>query len=163
MRTLHRIAGMAALGLVATFWMASAVVELAGSRGAVDAVKQGIAWGLLVLVPSVIAANVSGMREAHSRTPAGRRLPPLLARKRRRGIIVAVVGLTVLAPCALWLAWRTSLAAPLDATFHAVQGVELVGGAINFVLLALNARDGYRMRKPVGPLSSRVVPARADA
>ena len=163
MRTLHRTAGMAALGLIATFWIASAAVEVTGSREAVATVKEGIAWGLLLLVPSVIAANASGMREARRRTPMGRGLPPLLARKQRRGIIVAVLGLTVLAPCALWLAWRASQTGALGATFHAVQGVELAGGAINFVLLALNARDGYRMRKPARTVPSGVVPARGDA
>jgi hypothetical protein len=148
MRLLHRTAAVSALTLVGTFWLASVVVELAGSREAIAVVKQAIAWGLLLLVPSVIAANASGMQQARARIRNGRAMPLLLARKQRRGIAVAAIGLFVLAPCALWLASRASLPAPLDRSFHVIQGLELAGGAANFVLLALNARDGLRMRKP---------------
>lgn len=144
MRNIHRGAGMVALSLVAIFWTTSAVVELVGNHEAIAAAKYAIAWGLLGLVPAVIAANGSGMYRARAGARHGRGLPKLLVRKRRRGIAVAVIGCTVLAPCALWLAWHAG--GPLNPTFHIVQAIELAFGGINFVLLGLNARDGFRMR-----------------
>ena len=146
MRIIHRAAGLVAFSLVATFWTTSVIVELAGTRAAIAAAKEAIAWGLVALVPAVIVANASGMYRARARTGRDHKLPALLVRKRRRGIAVAVIGLTVLLPCALWLAWEAPGTAPLSSTFHAVQAIELVGGGINLILLGLNARDGYRMR-----------------
>jgi hypothetical protein len=146
MRSLHRAAGIVAFALVALFWSTSVIVELVASREAIAAAKEAIAWGLLALVPAVVAANGSGVYRARARTGRGNRLPKLLVRKRRRGIAVAVIGLTVLLPCALWLAWEAPGTGPLSGTFHAVQAIELVAGGINLILLGLNARDGYRMR-----------------
>jgi hypothetical protein len=139
---------MMALTLVIGFWIASLAAEVAAEQQTIAAVKTAIAWGLLALVPAVIAANGSGFGLAQLRTRKGHRVPPLLARKQRRGIAVAAIGLTVLMPCALWLAWAANGAEPLSGTFHAVQALELIGGAINASLLALNARDGLRLRGP---------------
>ena len=141
------MAGVTALVLVGTFWTASAAVELFGSSDAAVGVKTAIAWGLLILVPAIAATNVSGLRGARRRTGSGRQLPKLLVRKQQRGIAIAAIGMTVLVPCALWLAWRAN-AGLIDGWFHVVQGIELVAGAINLALLSLNARDGYRMRAP---------------
>ena len=146
MRTIHRVAGIAAFSLVAIFWSTSVIVELIGSREAIAITKEAIAWGLVALVPAVIAANGSGVYQARARAGHGGVLPKLLVRKRRRGIAVAGIGLTVLAPCALWLAYQASGSGPLSGTFHSVQAIELAGGGINMILLGLNARDGYRMR-----------------
>jgi hypothetical protein len=148
MRNLHATAGILALTLVALFWTASLTAEIAGDREAMAAVKTAIAWGLLALVPAVVAANGSGFGLARPRPRDGHGLPPLLARKRRRGIAVAAIGLTVLMPCALWLASAANAPGPLPATFHAVQALELAGGALNATLLAMNARDGRRLRAP---------------
>jgi hypothetical protein len=140
------MAGLAALGLVGTFWTASVVVELVGDRDLIATTKQAIAWGLLLLVPAVMTTNATGFRELRRRTPRGRAVPRLLARKLRRGVAVAILGVTVLVPCALWLAWTTADPGPLTGTFHVVQAIELAVGAVNLVLLSLNARDGFRMR-----------------
>lgn len=148
MRRLHAAGGLIALSLVVAFWVASVAAEISGDRQTIAVAKEAIAWGLLLLVPSVMAANGSGFRLARPRTRAGHRLPALLARKRRRGIAVAAIGLTVLTPCALWLAWAAHGAEPLSGTFHAVQALELVGGTVNAGLLAMNARDGRRVRAP---------------
>jgi hypothetical protein len=101
----------------------------------------------LLLAPAIVSTNVTGLREARRRTRSGTQLPKLLIRKRQRGIAIAAIGMTVLVPCALWLAWRAN-AGRIEGWFHLVQGIELVAGAINLALLSLNARDGYRMRTP---------------
>ena len=57
---------------------------------------------------------------------------------------IAANGLLVLVPCALLLD-RWAAASLLDARFVAVQAVELVAGAVNLALMALNLRDGRRL------------------
>ncbi|MHC2332263.1 hypothetical protein ACVIW0_001552 [Bradyrhizobium sp. USDA 4454] len=58
---------------------------------------------------------------------------------------VAGNGILILIPSALFLASRAQ-AAEFDATFYAVQAIELVAGATNIILLALNMRDGLKMK-----------------
>ena len=66
--------------------------------------------------------------------------------------IVAANGLLVLLPSAFVLAsWAN--AGRFDGAFYALQGVELLAGAVNFTLLLLNMRDGLR-------LSGRLTPKR---
>ena len=57
---------------------------------------------------------------------------------------IAANGILVLIPSALFLAFKAK-AAEFDATFYAVQALELVAGATNITLLGLNMRDGLRM------------------
>ena len=58
--------------------------------------------------------------------------------------IVAANGLLVLLPSAYVLASWAS-AGRFDSAFYAVQGLELVAGAVNITLLVLNMRDGLRL------------------
>lgn len=67
-----------------------------------------------------------------------------MAAKKRRMPWIAANGLLVLVPCALLLD-RWAAASLLDARFVAVQAVELVAGAVNLALMALNLRDGRRL------------------
>ena len=62
----------------------------------------------------------------------------------RRMPIIAANGLLVLIPAALFLSWKAATD-EFDSAFYAVQALELVAGAVNFTLLALNMRDGLRM------------------
>ena len=65
---------------------------------------------------------------------------------------IAANGLLVLVPCAIALN-RWAAAGTFDSTFYIVQAIELIAGAINFVLMGLNVRDGLRMagRLRAGP------------
>jgi hypothetical protein len=71
--------------------------------------------------------------------------------KKRRMQVVAADGLLVLLPSAVALASMAN-AGRFDALFYAVQGLELVAGAVNVVLYCLNMRDGLRL---AGRLSAR--------
>lgn len=138
-KRIHAAAGITAMTLVATFMVATIGAELVGDPSAVLAVKTAILFALSVLIPSVMIAGASG------RSLAARRTSTLLRRKRRRGTIVAVVGITVLVPCAVVL---RALAADREfgTAFVLLQGLELAGGATNLTLLWLNARAGRRLR-----------------
>jgi hypothetical protein len=54
-------------------------------------------------------------------------------------------GLLLLVPCAIVLdLWARP--APSNTRFYVLQAVELAAGAINLALMALNLRDGLRLR-----------------
>jgi hypothetical protein len=135
MRVIHPVAGMAALLTIAVFWTSTVVVEAAGSHAAILAVKTGILWGMLLLIPSMALAGASGFRMG------GRSNNPRLAAKWQRMPMIALNGLLVLVPCAFFLQARAA-ADNFGGAFPWVQGLELAVGAVNLTLMALNLRDG---------------------
>jgi len=138
MRRLHPLAGALAFCLIAGFWSATVAVELFGGPGAIVAVKTAILWGIGLLVPALALTGASGFRLA-----CGRGDPSIRA-KRRRMPVIALNGLLVLVPSAIFLQARAAAGA-FDTAFAAVQAVELVAGAANLVLIGLNLRDGLAL------------------
>ena len=74
----------------------------------------------------------------------GKSKAALVAAKRRRMPVIALNGLLILVPCAVFLAGRAGTGT-FDAVFYAVQAIELIAGALNLVLMGLNIRDGLRL------------------
>jgi hypothetical protein len=138
-KVIHPIAGAIALLTIATFWLSTVVAELLASQAAVIAVKTAIPWGFLLLIPALAAAGGSGIALAKGRR-AG-----LIGAKIKRMPLVAANGLLILIPAALFLAWKAK-ASEFDASFYAVQALELIAGAANIALLGLNMRDGLEMK-----------------
>ena len=139
---IHPLAGALALLTIVTFWISTALSELFASQTTVAAIKTAIPWGFLILIPALIAAGGSGFALAQG----GR--GGLVGTKIRRMPLIAVNGIVVLIPSALFLASKAG-AAEFDASFYAVQALELVAGAINIVLLGLNMRDGFIMTRRI--------------
>jgi len=135
---LHGVFGLVALLCIVTFWLSTVVAELLLDQASVVFVKNMVLAGMWVLIPAMAATGGSGFSLARSRR--GR----LVEAKQRRMKMVAVNGLLVLLPSALLLA-RWANAGRLDAAFYALQGLELLAGATNITLLALNLRDGRRL------------------
>lgn len=135
---IHPAAGALALLTIAIFWLSTVVSELSGSRDLVVAIKSAIPWGLLVLVPALAATGGSGLALSQGVRSGA------VGKKLRRMPFIAANGLLVLLPSALFLAAKAKAGA-FDATFYAVQAIELVAGPINLFLLGLNMRDGFRM------------------
>lgn len=140
MRRMHPLAGGVAFATILVFWLSTVLSELFGSAQAVAMVKQAIPWGFLLLVPALALAGASGawlMRGwSHE----------LGTRKQRRMPFIAANGVFVLVPSALYLASLASRGA-FDRSFFVVQGIELVAGAVNLVLMGLNMRDGLRLAR----------------
>ncbi|MEX2962239.1 CDGSH iron-sulfur domain-containing protein [Microbulbifer sp. TYP-18] len=134
----HAIAGIVSFLMIASFWTSTAVSELIGNEAAVTAVKNGILWGMAVLIPAMIITGGSGMSLGR-----GRNNPGVLAKKKRMPII-ALNGLIILVPCAFFLASKAN-SGSFDSVFFAVQGLELIAGAMNLTLMGLNIRDGLRL------------------
>lgn len=143
LRILHRVAGGVAFILIASFWLATVVVELMGSTGQITMVKTAIAWGLILLVPCLAATGGSGFALAH-----GHIVGPI-AVKLRRMKLIAANGIVVLVPCAITLALFAQRG-QIDGLFMGIQMLELFAGLINLVLIGLNIRDGVRMHRSAG-------------
>jgi len=136
---IHLTAGILSPLLIATFFTSTVLVELLGSHAAVAQLKSLIVTpGLWVLLPCLAATGASGMFLAKSRK--GR----LVENKKKRMPFIAANGLLVLVPCAILLS-RWASAGVFDTTFYSVQALELLAGATNVTLFALNIRDGLRL------------------
>lgn len=134
----HAIAGVVGFLMIATFWTATAVSELIGHEAAITAAKNGILWGMIVLIPAMVIAGGSGMSLGQSRSDQG-----VLVKKKRMPII-ALNGLIVLLPSAVFLASKAN-AGSFDGVFYAVQALEFIAGATNLTLMGFNIRDGLRL------------------
>jgi hypothetical protein len=140
MRKLHAVSSMLAILIIGTFLTTTLLAELSQNTTLIAAVKQAIAYGLAVLVPTMAAVGLSGTRLAGASTA------PVIQRKRRRMAVIAANGLFILVPCALVLAWLAT-AGNFGPMFYVVQGIELIAGAVNMTLLVLNARLGMAMAR----------------
>ena len=142
---IHAIAGSVGFLTIATFWISTIGTELFGSYDAIATLKNGILWGMIILIPSMAIVGGSGMSLGKGRTNPG------VLRKKKRMPFIALNGLLILLPCAIFLASRAN-ANLFDTTFYTVQGVEIVAGAINLTLMGMNMRDGLRL---TGKITSR--------
>jgi len=136
---LHLATSLGALALVTCFLVASAAAELVGGQATLLAVKRGILALLLILVPLMAGAGLSGRRLA-----AGSRAP-IVRRKLGRLKVVAATGVLVLIPCAITLE-RLAESGGLGVSFALLQALEFGAGTLNLVLLGLNFRDGLTLR-----------------
>jgi hypothetical protein len=134
----HLAAGILAPLCIAVFFLSTVLTELFGSHAAVAQLKSLIVTpGLWIMVPLMAAVGGSGMFLAKSRQ--GR----LVDSKKKRMPFIAANGLLLLVPCAIVLN-RWAATGSFDTAFYVVQAIELIAGATDLALMALNARDGLR-------------------
>lgn len=138
-KRIHPVAGTLAIITIATFWFSTVISELVGSPELVTSVKTAIPWGFLILIPALAAAGGTGFKLGRGHRTG------LIGAKAKRMPLIALNGLVVLVPSAFFLSHKAQLGA-FDTGFYAVQGLELVAGAVNLVLLGLNMRDGLKMK-----------------
>ena len=134
-KKLHAIAGAIALLTITTFWATTVASKLFGTVDQIILVKTSILWGMLLLIPAMAATGASGF------SLGGKWKNPLVTRKMMRMKIAAANGILLLVPSAFFLAAKAQ-AHDFDGLYSIVQVVELIAGATNITLLALNARDG---------------------
>ncbi|WP_022723083.1 hypothetical protein [Rhodopseudomonas sp. B29] len=146
-RALHPVAGIVAFLTILSFWISTVIVELGGDPASIAAVKLAILWGLALLVPSIAFAGASGFRIG------GKSPHPILVAKRLRMRFIAINGIVVLVPCAIFLQQRAG-AGVFDQTFSVVQAIELIAGAINLALIGRSIRDGFRLTRRFGLATS---------
>ena len=135
---IHAVAGAIGFLTIATFWTTTLLSELLGDQVFITSVKHFVLWGMLVLIPAIAVAGGSGFSLSADRR--GR----LFNTKKKRMPIIGANGLLILIPCAFFLSAKAD-AGEFDTVFYAIQGLELVAGAANLTLMALNIRDGLRL------------------
>lgn len=138
LKIIHLIAGMVATLTIATFFTATVIAELFGTQQQIVLVKNLIVTpGLFILIPAIALTGMTGFKL--SQTRQGK----LIATKQFRMMFIAANGLMILLPAALHLQHLAGLGA-FNTLFYLIQGVELLAGAVNLVLMSLNIRDGLR-------------------
>jgi len=141
----HKIASLVATVCIATFFTSTLLVELLGSEDMVTFVKSLIVMpGIFILVPAMAITGATGFALAKERK--GR----VLEAKRKRMPIIAIIGMFILLPAAIYLnSWAAE--GMFDIKFYILQAIELVAGAINLTLMIKSMKDG---RKLVGKKSN---------
>lgn len=137
---LHALAGGLALLLVSTFWVSTLVSELFGSKEQIICVKSGILYGMFLLIALLAITGGSGALLGKTWKS------PIVAKKKRRMKFAAANGFLILLPSAIYLADR-AVASDFGTMFVVVQLLEVVAGAVNISLLALNMKDGLKLSK----------------
>lgn len=138
---IHRATAIIAICAVSLFIGSTVIAEITGNLEIIIQVKQLIVMpGLLVLVPAVIGAGISGAKLAKNNQGN------IVKRKRKRMPWIAINGVGLLIPCALILS-NLAVKGELTAWFYGIQAVELVAGGVNLTLMVLNLMDGKKLGK----------------
>lgn len=138
MKRIHAAASAVALLSVFSFWSSTLFSELFLSYEAVALVKHAILYGLAALIPAMAVTGASGMAISKSRRGM------LVELKKKRMRIIALNGMLVMVPAAIFLYLKASTG-EFDMIFFSVQAIELVVGVIQLTLLVRNFRDGLRL------------------
>ena len=138
-KLIHFAAALTATLCIALFFSSTIIVELLGSYDSITTIKSLIVSpGLFILVPAIAITGASGFALAKSRS--GR----LIKSKMLRMPFIGLNGILVLLPSAIFLdIWAAS--GNFDTRFYLVQGIELIAGIINLVLMGMNMRDGLKL------------------
>lgn len=137
---IHAASGTLALATIIGFFGATVISEAFGTFAHITAVKTAILYLIPLLVVFMATAGALGNRAATGWSDA------VVTVKRRRMAAIAANGILVLIPCAYFL-YRWAQADDFGPAFVALQALELVAGAGNISLLALNLRDGRRLHR----------------
>jgi len=140
---IHAIAGAIAFLTILTFWSSTFYSEVFASFETIAAVKSMILKGMLILIPAMAIAGGTGLSLGRTRGDK-----KAVAKKKRMPFIAAN-GIFILVPAAFYLESKAA-SGVFDMTFYLVQGLELVAGAANLVMLGLNIRDGLIMTGRLG-------------
>ncbi len=145
MKQIHLVAAATATLCIGTFFFSSIIVDSIGSEDSIALVKSLIVFpGLFILIPAIAATAGTGF------LLAGRRTGRLVEKKKKRMPFIAINGIFILLPAAIVLnIWASD--GLFDTRFYLVQGLELIAGATNLTLMAMNFRDGFKLAGKLRP------------
>ncbi|MBV7435367.1 hypothetical protein KRX19_10050 [Cardiobacteriaceae bacterium TAE3-ERU3] len=139
-RNIHVGAAVLATLGIATFWLSTITAELFMSHDSIATVKMLICCAMFIFIPTMAITGATGMK-------MGAKSPhPNIVRKRKRMPIIALNGLLVLLPCAIYLNHLAS-AGQFTTTFYVVQIIEIIAGATNLTMMILSMRDGITLHR----------------
>ncbi len=139
--SLHRVAGLLALGITALFWLGTVTTLFIGGEAVVAGMKLTVLYGIVFQLTALLVAGLSGRLLAINRLREA-----AVARKLKRMLAAGAISFVVLLPSAVYLALKLQGGAP-DFPWKLAQAAELVAGAAVIILLVLNARDGFTLRQ----------------
>ena len=138
-KIIHPIAGTLAMLIIATFWTTTTISELFLSVSAIVAVKHYIAYyGIACL--AVCMAMTGGTGNFLGKARKGR----LITDKQKRMKIIALNGIFIMLPSAIFLNYKAS-SGQFDTIFYVVQVIELMVGIVQLTLLGKNFQAGLKM------------------
>jgi hypothetical protein len=136
---IHRSAAILAVLSITTFFISTIFVELLGSNESIAMVKGLIVMpGLFILIPCIVITGGTGFALSKVRSSE------LISSKKKRMPLIAVNGIFILIPAAIFLN-QSAYSGDFGSTFYIVQSVELIAGAMNLLLMGLNMRDGLNL------------------
>jgi hypothetical protein len=94
--------------------------------------------GIFILVPAMAMTGATGFALAKERK--GR----IVEAKKKRMPIIALIGMLILMPAAIYLSHWAS-AGIFDTKFYIIQAIELIAGATNLTLMIKSIKDGKKL------------------
>ncbi|ERB63887.1 hypothetical protein G3U99_18095 [Vibrio coralliilyticus OCN008] len=140
-RTIHKAAALSGFMMILSFFTSTLYVELFGSFAQIASVKTYIFYAIWFLIPTMALAGITGAKMAPKVT-----IGPIAAKKKRMPLI-ALNGLLVLTPAAIYLHYLAD-AGQFNSTFYIVQIIELIAGFTNLILMSMSIRDVMKQKKP---------------
>ena len=137
---IHKTASIIATLCVATFFISTLMVEFFGTEEMIVLVKSLIVMpGIFILVIMMALTGATGFALAKNRKGE------IVQNKKRRMPIIAMTGIFILIPAAIYLNnWAS--AGLFDTRFYIVQAIELLAGATNLILMIKSIQDGKKLR-----------------
>ena len=136
---IHRITSVLATLCIITFFTSTLIVELFASHETIALVKSLIVTpGIFILVPAMAITGATGFSLAKERK--GR----IVEAKKKRMPIIALIGIFILMPAAIYLSQWASVGT-FDTKFYIVQAIELIAGATNLTLMIKSIKDGNKL------------------
>ncbi|MDX2468951.1 MAG: hypothetical protein QNL04_00075 [SAR324 cluster bacterium] len=142
MKRSHFFIGLTVLAILTSFWVAIIVSDFFLDNEALTMVRRGIVYALAVLIPSMIAVKITGVKLGKSRIETD----PRIQAKKKRATLMAVNGALIMVPAAFFLNYKAS-AGEFDQWFQIVQAIELIVGSSQYFFVLKNFMVGVNMRK----------------
>ncbi|WDE02724.1 hypothetical protein SG35_029975 [Thalassomonas actiniarum] len=136
---IHAVAATCALLMITVFFFSTLISELSGNQQYIVTAKSYIFYAIWLLIPTMAVAGITGNKLAPKANGA------ILGAKKKRMPFIALNGLVVLIPSAVYLKFL-ALNESFDTAFYIVQSIELIAGFTNITLMSLNLRDGLKIR-----------------
>jgi hypothetical protein len=140
--TVHRSFAVISFLTILTFFVSTIIAELLLNLQSVVLVKSWIVFpGLFILIPAIAITAITGNILAKKSKKAA-----LIATKKRRMPLIALNGIVILIPSAIYLNILASNA-QFDVVFYGIQALELIAGATNLVLMFMNIQDSKKAKQ----------------
>lgn len=141
MKLVHKLSAITVVLTLTSFWVALIVSDFFLDNEALAVVRKGIVFGLIILIPAMILAKVSGGKLAANHTGN----PELIEAKKKRAKWMAINGALIMVPAAFYLYHKSSIG-EIDDMFRVVQAIELLVGSIQYYFVISNVKGGIALR-----------------